>query len=147
MNLTFQSSFNNVKRAASGYVASRSHFCFLTLSFRIDVDIKIDSMIKLQTEFENGAVVSASVQTRGLPLFHNLPVNDRFPTLTPSYKHSKRACESHISIYKQLLFMRFLLSFRCFSLVYLLVPPPRRPPRRLLLPAPLLSIPTLSDRH
>jgi hypothetical protein len=32
-NLTFQSSFSSVKRAASGYVASRSLFCLLTSFF------------------------------------------------------------------------------------------------------------------
>jgi hypothetical protein len=77
----------------------------------------------------------------------NFLAHDRFPTLTPLYKHSKHACEFHTNIYKQLLFTHFLLFFRCFCPVYLLVPSPHRPPRPLPRRAPPPSIPTLSDKH
>lgn len=150
MNLTFQNLFNSVKQTASEDITLRSSFACSHLSFPKDVDIKIDSVTKLQTELENGAVVSSSVQIPELLFSHItriFPTNDRFPTRTPLYKRSKHACEFHTSIYKQLLFTHFLLFFRCSSLLYLLVPSPHRPPRLLPLRAPLPSIHTLSDRH
>jgi hypothetical protein len=54
-NPTFQSFFSSAKLAASPNALPK---CRLTRStFSIDVDVKIDSMTKLQAEFENGATV------------------------------------------------------------------------------------------
>jgi hypothetical protein len=58
-NLTFQSSFSSAKLAASLNTLPRCHST-RSSSFSIDVDVKIDSMTKLQAEFENGATVRYS---------------------------------------------------------------------------------------
>ena len=76
-NLTFQSSSNSVKQTASEDIALASFFACSPLSFPIDVDIKIDSVTKLQTELENGAVVSSSIQIPFSYITHiTLPMTD-----------------------------------------------------------------------
>ena len=62
MNLTFQSSFSSAKLAASPNTLLKCHLTHS--SFSIDVDVKIDSMTKLQAEFENGATVRYSPESQ-----------------------------------------------------------------------------------
>ena len=114
--------------------------------FSIDVDVKIDSMVRLQAEFENGATVRLSAKVLEISSSHHLPLNDRFPTPMLLSKPSRHASEFHTNIYKQQLFLRFRLSFRSFSLTFIPIPLPHLPRPPLLLPVLPLSMHTLFDK-